>query len=57
MLPSTWPDGPYSPAQEEVNELIRNLMDEPPGERRALEYARLLQNWAEVSRPRFVQAA
>ncbi|MDX2817486.1 hypothetical protein PV410_33975 [Streptomyces sp. PA03-5A] len=41
----------------DVNELIRRLMDEPAGERRTLEYQRLLGQWAEVTRAQVVKAA
>ncbi|WP_157839995.1 hypothetical protein [Streptomyces megasporus] len=58
MTPALWPDGPYCPAQEEVNDRIRHLMEQPADEQRAEEYARLLHLWAETSQPcRYVRAA
>ncbi|GGZ86037.1 hypothetical protein [Streptomyces bluensis] len=51
MPSSVWSTGPYSPAQEEVNALIRRLMDQPPTQERAEAYEQLLRRWADVCRP------
>ncbi|WP_405961317.1 hypothetical protein OG235_37285 [Streptomyces sp. NBC_00024] len=51
------PHGPVTPALDQVNERIRRLMDEPAGDERTETYARLLVEWAEVSRDDVVQAA
>ena len=42
--------GLLRPDADEVNALIRRLMDEPADQRRAQEYERLLALWAEATR-------
>jgi hypothetical protein len=50
MPSSPWPDGQVSPALDQINKLIRRLMRNPAGKKRAADYERLLVLWAEVSR-------
>ncbi|MBB1247309.1 hypothetical protein GL263_27745 [Streptomyces durbertensis] len=49
MRTSRRPAEPTRPRVHDVNARIRRLMDEPADERRAAEYIRLLQLWAEAT--------
>ncbi|MFF6801165.1 hypothetical protein [Streptomyces sp. NPDC012616] len=49
-MPSpSWPYGLVPAAPDEINDLIRSLMDQPADGRRSAAYAALLVQWAEVS--------
>ncbi|WP_158751608.1 hypothetical protein [Streptomyces bicolor] len=51
------PDGQVTPALDDVNEVIRDLMDQPADEQRSATYAELLAQWAEVGRDNVAPAA
>ncbi|MDX3069321.1 hypothetical protein PV518_45535 [Streptomyces sp. ND04-05B] len=51
------PDGQVTPALDEVNDLIRSLMDQPADEQRSTAYAALLAQWAQVQRDDIAPAA
>lgn len=51
------PHGQVTPALEQVNESIRNLMDQPATPQRAEAYRRLLEVWADVSADDLAEAA
>jgi hypothetical protein len=50
VSPSTCPNGSCCPAPEDINDLIRRLMDEPATPDRAERSQRLLAQWAAVTR-------
>jgi hypothetical protein len=57
-MPShSWPYGLVRPASDEINDRIRNLMNEPAGGQRSAAYAELLALWAEGTRDDVEQAA
>ncbi|MER7477474.1 hypothetical protein ABTX60_07425 [Streptomyces sp. NPDC126510] len=51
------PHGQVTPALEDLNELIRNLMDQPADDQRSATYSELLAQWAEVTRDEVGPAA
>ncbi|MEU9033741.1 MULTISPECIES: hypothetical protein [unclassified Streptomyces] len=57
MPPHPRPDGPLRPAAAQINEAIRQLIEQPDDDRRAEEYRRLLIAWAEATRSDMVKAA
>ncbi|GAA2621322.1 hypothetical protein [Streptomyces vastus] len=50
MSNSSGPHGRMTPAPNEINNSIRQLMDEPAGRKRTAEYERLLALWTEATR-------
>lgn len=57
MSHSSGPDGQVTHALDEVNDRIRNLMDEPATSERAEKYRRLLSLWTALSRDDVTKAA
>ncbi|MER6367468.1 hypothetical protein ABT255_03650 [Streptomyces mirabilis] len=57
MSHSPGPDGPVTPAPDQVNASIRNLIGEPPTPQRAEEYRRLLFLWADSMQTEMIEAA
>ncbi|MFE2424614.1 hypothetical protein [Streptomyces hokutonensis] len=51
------PHGRVTPALDQVNESIRRLMHQPASDERTAAYARLLADWADVTRDDVDQAA
>jgi len=51
------PHGQVTPALDDVNDRIRNLMGQPASPSRAEEYRRLLDLWAELTRDDIEPAA
>jgi len=51
------PHGRVQHAADQVNELIRRLMNEPPSPRRAAKYERLLWRWADATDTDVTEAA
>ncbi|SOE31824.1 hypothetical protein [Streptomyces sp. OK228] len=57
MSNSSGPDGQAPRALDEVNDLIRRLMDEPASITRAEKYRHLLSLWSQLSRDDVITAA
>ncbi|WP_406321895.1 hypothetical protein [Streptomyces sp. NBC_00519] len=57
MPHSFLPRGRVTPALDQVNESIRRLMHQPASDDRTAAYARLLADWADVTRDDVDQAA
>ncbi|MFF1468079.1 hypothetical protein ACIQWL_08700 [Streptomyces mirabilis] len=57
MSNSSGPDGQVPRALDEVNDLIRRLMDEPATTTRAEKYRHLLSLWSQLSRDDVTTAA
>ncbi|MEU0272286.1 hypothetical protein [Streptomyces sp. NPDC006307] len=57
MPPRSRPHGLLRPAAAQINEAIRQLIEQPDDDRRAEKYRRLLIAWAEATRSEMVKAA
>lgn len=57
MSSTPGPHGRVKHAADQINDLIRRLMNEPASPGRAAEYQRLLWRWAEAKDPDVTEAA
>ncbi|MEU6594794.1 hypothetical protein ABZ923_37300 [Streptomyces sp. NPDC046881] len=57
MPRSSRPHGQAPPVRDQVNQLIRRLMNKPADKKRTAEYERLLVLWSEATQPEDVEKA